>query len=117
MLFSIAENVALASTGEGDLAQASCQAMELSDWSAAETWAWRQSYAGLVANFHQFEKQFDPRKKENCTKDRLLGNRFIETILGIEAYQNALTRSGVHIIGSCLTGSIDLSNAKLMPSI
>jgi uncharacterized protein YjbI with pentapeptide repeats len=85
-------------------------------WTEQEVFVWERVCVGQEADFNKAEGyggNLDPRIPDAWRPNRVLRPAFLETILLSAKYRSALTRHGVHIVGSRFTDTLDLEKSDL----
>lgn len=84
----------------------------LDHWTELERWVWSRTLAGEVADLHaRYGAGLDP-KSDGCWQStdppRRLTQRFLVDLLTIRAFDAAMTRRGVQIVGAWFAESLTL---------
>ena len=90
-------------------------------WSDSEMWAWERICAGLSADFNKRKgnERLDPKERNHDIKwsdgNRTLTAEFLQTILTVEEYRNAIPDRtyGIRICGAYIQDSVHLDDISV----
>ena len=105
------------STGT-DSPDTTCNVLPLPQWNQTEEWAWQRICEGHWADLseHLGAQPFKPIDEDSeidWKTARLLTPNFLETILMVEPFRNAVSRKGVRVYGAYFAEKLDLQDASL----
>ena len=89
------------------------------DAKTAEGWAWSRIKQGYTADLNQHcgTPLLDPKESGDANwqnECRKLSSRFLQDLLTLAPWRDAVPFAGVRIKGARITGDVDLQNAKLI---
>lgn len=102
--------------GETAASEVKCPIAPDPQWTKQEIFVWTRVCIGKDADFNEgadYGGDLDPKSPSGLPASRILRPSFLQALLLDDKYRNALTRSGVKIIGARFTEEVDLDNAEL----